>query len=104
MLVPVFVMVRRCAWLNPPQLLLSWARAKVRDAPAARVPVKLSVMAVFPGEQNPTSAPDLPARVMVPVKSAPLFLTVRNPVSTEAPSVVPSIQTLPELPLVSQIC
>ena len=100
MLVLVFERIRCCALLNPPQLLLSAARANVREAPAESVPVKLSVSNAFPGGQKPASAPELPARLIVPVKSVPLFLTVRKPVSTD--EFASPMQTPPLFPVDSQ--
>src|SRR5439155_20966375 len=87
---------RVCGALNPPQSLLSWDKANVCEFPAVNVELKLSVTGAAAGQKPPTS-PEAPLRVIVPVKSAPVFFTVRNPVSTDAPLVVPLMQTSPVL-------
>ena len=78
-------------------MLLSADRAKVLDVPLASSPVKLSVNGEDAGQNEPPVVGELPVRAIVPLKSLPLFMTVRKPVSTDV--FAPPMQTCPVFPV-----
>ena len=69
-------MARVCAWLYPPQLLLSVPKARVTEPKFASPALELS---------DAAPQPDVPVSDIVPVKVEPVLLvTVKKPVSGPA--------------------
>src|SRR5438445_4245012 len=99
-------MVRCCAWLNPPQLLLSaffgeptepWEpKASVTDPPAASPLDQVSDAAPPTGHQGSPAPGELPVRDIVPLKAEPVLLVmVTNPLSGLAQIVPLVLQRAP---------